>query len=293
VRVLFDRTGLVRSHLGSSRWKLLLAAGLVLSAPWAASQGVALPETAEVSGGTIRLSDLLPPTAPLALRQASAAIELGRSPQPGSVRVLEAAQIAQALTKQPGLLRQLTIPDRIVIRRLGWTVQREAIREAIRRFLGDRSDHRELPERALQSPGDITAREENPALEVAGIVRDVRGRGLECRFRCVQRALCPSFVARLLDPEPLSLDRSEVHSSTSSLTSWLPSPVAAKEAGPILAEAGKKAMLLLDDGKMSISLQVVCLERGRLLQNIRVLDASSHRVLQAEVVGPGKLHGSL
>jgi flagella basal body P-ring formation protein FlgA len=52
-------------------------------------------------------------------------------------------------------------------------------------------------------------------------------------------------------------------------------------------------MLLLDDGSMSISLQVICLERGRFLQKIRVLDASSHRVLQAEVVGAGKLHGNL
>jgi hypothetical protein len=232
--------------------------------------------------------------APPALQQASDAVELGRSPEPGSIRVLEQAQIAHALTKRPDLLRQLAIPDRILIRRLGWTIQREAIREAVVRFFYDKSDQRDLPESALQSPDNISAGEENPALEVAGILRDVRRQGFELRVRCRQRMLCSSFVVRVLDPQPSSSDGSAAfRSTTASFVSRRPSPAATKESGPVLAQAGKKAMLLLEDGRMSISLQVVCLERGRLSQKIRVLDANSHRVLQAEVVGAGKLHANL
>ncbi len=294
MRWFLDSPVLFRSRLGSLPWTLLLVARLVFSATCSASPVVTLRESAEVSGGTIQLSDLLPQGAPLAVRQGSDTVQLGRSPQPGSVRVLEAAQIAQALAKRPDLLSQLAIPERILIRGSGWTIQREAIREAVVRFLRDKSDHRDLPESALQSPDDITAREENPGLEVVGILRDVRGQGFELRLRCARRALCSSFVVHVLDPQPSSSDGSAAfHSTTGALASRLPPPVAAKEAGPVLAQAGKKAMLLLDDGRMSISLQVVCLERGKLWQKIRVLDAVSHRVLQAEVVGAGKLHASL
>ncbi len=293
MRSLGDSSRLASSQRSRFPWKVLLAAGFMFSAQWAASQTVALSEIVDVSGETIRLSELLPRSAPLALRRASEAIELGRSPQPGSVRALEATQIAQALIKQPDLLRHLAIPNRILIGRLGWTIQREAIHETIVRFFHDRSDHRELLDSVLQSPDDVTSREENPALEVAGILRDVRGQGFELRLRCAKRALCSSFVVRLLDPQASSLDWSAPPSSTRSPTSGRSLAVAAKETGPVLAEAGKKAMLLLDDGRMSISLQVVCLERGRLLQKIRVLDTSSHRVIQAEVVGAGKLHANL
>jgi hypothetical protein len=283
-----------RSCFRRSRWRLSLAAGLLFWTPWAGSQVVALRETTEVSGATIRLSELLPLSSPLALREASDAIELGRSPQPGSARALEAAQIARALIKRPDLLRQLAIPDRILVRRSGWMIQRGAIRDAVGRFLRAKSDYRDLSDSALQSPGDLAAREENPALEVTGILRDVRGQGSELRLRCVQRSLCSSFVVHLFDPQPSSPDWSgDLHSATHTLASRPPLPVAAKETGLVLAEAGRKAMLQLGDGQMSISLQVICLERGQLLQTIRVLDASSHRVLRAEVVGVGKLHASL
>jgi hypothetical protein len=290
VRSFVDHSG-----YSSSGWRLALRLVCWTLAFWAqaaASQVVALPETVEVSGATIPLAQLLPRHSSLALRQASVAIELGRSPQPGSFRVLEAGQIMQVLSQRPDLLRQLAIPDRILVRRSGWVVQRAAIRAAIGRFLPAKSDNRDFTDSTLQALDDIAAQAEDPALEVTGLTRDVRGRGFEFRLRCVPRALCSSFVAHLLDPEPGS---SGFGSSglTGAIASMSSLPSAAKATGPILAEAGKKAMLLLDDGSMSISLPVTCLERGRLSQKIRVLDASSHRILHAEVVGAGKVHASL
>jgi len=277
----------------SLQWQMVLISGLVLAAQCGAKPLVTLRELAQVSGGTVRLSDLLPAGAPAGMRLASEAVELCRSPQAGSVRVLEAAQIAQALAKQPDLLRQLAIPDRILVRRLGWTIPGAAIREAVGRFLGDQSA-RALPESALQSPGDMSARQENPALEVAGITRNVRGQGIELRLRCIQRSACSSFVVCVCQPRPWSADLLATRDLTAnSLASWHPAPIAARDAGPVLAQAGKRALLLLDSGGMSISLPVTCLQRGKLGQNIRVLDAGSHRILEAQVVGAGKLHASL
>jgi hypothetical protein len=290
VRSFVDHSG-----YRSSGWRLALRLVCWTLAFWAqaaASQVVALPETVEVNGGTIRLSALLPRNSPPALRQASDAMVLGRSPQPDSVRVLEAVQITHALITRPDLLRQLVIPNRILVRRSGSLVQRTAIRAAIGRFLRAKSDSRDFTDSTLQAPDDIAAQAENPALEVIGFTRDVRGRGFEFRLRCVPRALCSSFVAHLLDPEPGS---SGFGSSglMGAIASWSSFPSAANATGPVLAQAGKKAVLLLNGGSMSISLPVTCLERGRLSQKIRVLDVTSRRILQAEVVGAGKLHASL
>jgi hypothetical protein len=135
---------------------------------------------------------------------------------------------------------------------------------------------------------------QNPALEVSGIRRDIRGHGFELRLRCAQHAMCSSFVVQLLTSQPAIPDRPSPLDWVAGSLAFRRSPaVAVEDAAPILARAGKKALLRLDDGRMSISLQVVCLEQGRLAQRIRVLDVSSRRILHAEVVGAGQLHANL
>jgi hypothetical protein len=265
---------------------------LLFWASAAVCQTAVLRESADVQGTTIRLSDLLPVGASPGLQKASAAVEIGRSPQRGSVRIFETGQLAHALRRYPELLHQISIPDRVLVRRAAWIAQREAIRDAIGRFLQAKSDGSNLPDSVLQAPGDIAATQEDAVLQVVGMARDLRGDGSEFRLRCVPPAACRRFVAHVV----------EVEGASSSLLSALPprvdrasqeKPEAAKKTVPILAKAGSRATLLLESGNMSISLPVICLEPGALLQTIRVLDTGSHRVLRAEIVGAGKLHASL
>jgi hypothetical protein len=268
-----------RAYL-QSKWMLVL--GLALLQPVvarAAEPGavkpreIALREVVEVQEETIRLSHLLPSDAPIRLRQLAVAVELGRSPQPGSVRVLEASQIIDALHAWPELWHGFSIPDRVLIRRVGWTIQRTAVEAAILKFLG-RSGAAKLLDAKWQE-STITAREENPAVEVLGMRRALREKGYELRLRCVARAACNSFVVHLY-ANPDSFSVTHAQSSTPGATPWL-------------AQSGKKAMLRLEGDAMSIVLPVICLERGELGENIRVLDISRHRVLHAQIVGPGVL----
>jgi hypothetical protein len=67
----------------------------------------------------------------------------------------------------------------------------------------------------------------------------------------------------------------------------------ATTSGIVLAEKGKPATLILDDGSMRISVRVICLQPGVLNQRIRVFEAQSRRVFHAEVVGAGLLHSTL
>ena len=272
-----------------------MLAATILWRSSASSQLVALRESAEVKGAEIRLSELLPPGAPLALREASSAIEVGQSPQPGSVRTFQSGQLAHALGQSPDVLRQISIPDRVLVRRSGWVVQRAAIRSAIGGFFRAGSDGSSLPDSALQAPVDIAATERDPVVKVVEVARDLRGNGSEFRLRCVPRAVCSSFVAHVVEFEAPRPGRLNIlRALPDGMGPFHATPAAAAKATvPIVAKAGSRATLLLESANMSISLPVICLERGGLRQTIRVLDAASHRVLHAEIVGAGKLHGSL
>ena len=261
----------------------LVAPGLLLCSPCPALQAVSLVTLAEVRQNTIRLSDLLPPEAGQALRQASAAIELGRSPQAGSLRVLEAAQIAGRLAAAPDLLRQLAIPDRIVIRRTGFRIPREAIRQAISGTLRAEGNDADLAESVLQWSGEVTSSEENPALQIESMHLDPRRQALEVRLHCVQRTSCGSFLAYLRPRQPLLADWKEKSAAQRSGVAKQPA------SGEVLAQPGKRATLVLADGAMRISVPVICLERGALGQQVRVLDTANHRVFTAEVQRAGIL----
>jgi flagella basal body P-ring formation protein FlgA len=52
-------------------------------------------------------------------------------------------------------------------------------------------------------------------------------------------------------------------------------------------------MLILNDVGMRISMQVICLDRGALSQQVRAIDAHSHRMFQARVIGAALLEAQL
>ena len=110
----------------------------------ALSRPTVLRSTVEVTSGVLTLSDLLPDDAGARLRAAAGTIELGHAPQPGRQRVLESGQITRGLAARPALLRQLSVPARITVRRAGWPISRAAVEKAVARFL-PADDGREEP----------------------------------------------------------------------------------------------------------------------------------------------------
>jgi hypothetical protein len=254
---------------------------------------VVLRETVDVNRETIRLSDLLPEHAEAAVKDKSNEIELGRAPEPGSLRVFEAAQIAARLANQPVLLNRLAIPSRIVIQRSGWPIASENVRNTIASFLQQQGlKYGELPDSAVLRFAGVGSRQQAPTLEVAAATWDDRQQALEFRLHCVDRTLCGSFLVRANMAPALAATwraklRPEMSGNRPRQTAGAPN------LGAALAEAGKPATLILDGANLRISVQVICLDRGVLNQQIRVFDAKNRRVFRAEVVGARLLHAIL
>jgi hypothetical protein len=256
---------------------------------------VRLRDAVEVNSSRVWLSDLLPYDAPSALRKAAAAIDLCPAPRPGSARVLDASQVTDRLARRPEVLRQLAIPSRITLRNLGWPMAEATVRAAIAKYLSQRGQPRDLPDGAtLEWLRPLAANQEHPGLEVTGFDWDHRQQSLQVRLRCGARASCGSFVVHVVLPPELSDKWRDQLGLGRTRSSAEASPTATANGDDSeLAEKGKPATLILDDGTMRISLRVICLQGGALNQQIRVVEAKSQRVFHAEVVGAGLLHAAL
>jgi hypothetical protein len=135
---------------------------------------------------------------------------------------------------------------------------------------------------------------ESPTLQVIGMEWDNRRESLQVRLRCSTRASCGSFLVHVVLPAPRAREwRNRLGSGAGLMPPPAGQPGATTAPGAALAERGKAATLVLDDGNMRISVRVICLQAGVLNQQIRVLDAKSRHVFHAEVVGPGLLHAAL
>jgi hypothetical protein len=283
----------------------LVAMGVLLAAissGWcASSEGanrneptIRLLDAVEVRGNRVWLSDLLPIDAPAAIRKTSATIELCQAPEPGSTRILDAALIAGKLVGQSDILRQLSIPPRITVRNSGWPIAASTVRIAISQFLHEQRWVRDLPDGArIESLQPSSATEETPALRVMSLDWDSRQQSVQVRLRCSVRASCSSFLVHLVLPAPLSEEWHTQLRLGSDLNSQPNGRAADNRSGAVLAEKGKLATLVLENGGMRISVRVICLQPGVLNQQIRVFDAKSRHVFHAEVVGANLLHATL
>jgi hypothetical protein len=267
VKVFFLRLGL----LG---FGFLLAGTMASASEESPSHVVLLRDSVEVSHEVIQLADLLPASVPADLWKACAIIELGRAPQPGSLRVLDRGEVAQRLAAEPALLRRLQLPPRITVLRSGTLVRRKVIAQTILSFLRTRNwKESDLPDvDALRWSGGVTTREEDPTLEVTRAVWDDRRQALAVRLRCLDRSLCASF---LVDAPAKRLDSDGEKSLTSQASFTKRLRVATESRshiapGPSLTQAGRHVSLILEGEALRISLPVVCLERGALGQQIRV-----------------------
>jgi len=259
---------------------LMFAAGcLVLASLREARSAVRLQSEIEVRDEVMRLSDFLP-GAEAALRERSHRIELGKSPLPGSMRILQGAQIAARLAVESEILRQIEIPERLTVRRATFPIARERVRMAIEETLRAGGKEAKLQDQDLRWSGGV-ASEEDPALQVEEMRIDQARQILAVRLRCRQRELCGSFLAAVeVTAAPPAGGRGRVE------------PRAERETGAggrPLTRAGQASMLILSGGGVRLTIAVTCLQAGFAGQQVRVMDTTHHRVLMAEVHADGSL----
>lgn len=265
----------------------MLAMGRCFAAP----PTIPLKATVEVTTGTVCLGDLLPQDITPDVPDLARNIELGHSPQPGNSRVIAGRQIEDAMAGTP-LRGRVEVPRQVLVQRTGWSVSSEMVLGTLKRTLaGQGRSAAGLPDAALwQWPMPVVAAAQDPVLELRGMKWDRRTSALEVRMRCAEVSACGSFLVRAPMSRP---DFDAVASSSFPLQA--PAHLARSQsraratAGPVLAQAGRPATLLLEGDGMRIKLQVVCLDRGRLGQTVRARDSVGRKVYVAEVAGPGLL----
>lgn len=275
---------------------LLLATGLA-GAPQDRAASVWLRSRVAVTGGILKLSDLLPPDAGATLRAAAAEIDLGHTPQPGRLRVLEGEQVWRRLTGNRILWRDLSVPESITIERTGWPISRAAVEKAVASFLRSPEGTLDpLPDiAALQWDGEVRAAVPDAAVEVIAVRWDIRRNAFAVWLRCVEASFCGSFLVHVprLRPDQAETLAHSPRLLPHSLAHLHPMSVAPSshrgEPGVSLAQAGKPAQLIFDGEGFRISLPVVCLQRGTLGQKIQAMDFANHRIVWATVVGAGQL----
>ncbi|MGO9646879.1 MAG: flagella basal body P-ring formation protein FlgA [Terriglobales bacterium] len=261
-------------------WTLLAA--LALSSEYGAAQTAVLLRVASVSRGTIRLSDLLPPETSIKMRQASEQIELGATPQCHTIRYFEPSDIEKRTSSWP-VLQGLSVSGPVSVQRACFPIRREAVQQAISEFA--RQKDAALAELPLHWSEVIYASQQNPALEVEQALPDPVRPALQIRLRCVQRAVCPSFLVSV--PTALRLHRL----STSPISAAETAPQ--KTNGDMLVKSGQRVMLVFDDPPLRMQLLVTCLQSGILGEQVRAMDPVTRRVFRAEVTGAGTLMAHL
>jgi hypothetical protein len=263
----------------------------MLPAHCSAEPRIILRDEVTVTGSRISLVDLLPADSPARLQQIAAAVSFGGAPLSGSTRVVLQKEVQSRLTESGVPLEQFQIPPQIVLHRGGFSVSPENVRGSILRFLQEKGwPGTGLPDKfSAQLAAGTTAAEPDPELEVTGMDWDERAHRLQIRLRCRTRASCASFLVEAPVQGPMvHIWQERLRGQRRSLQGHAQS-APKNVVGPILVQAGKSAMLTMESAGMRIVLPVVCLQRGGLAQRINVRDPETRKILQAEVVGVGRL----
>lgn len=233
-----------------------------------ADHGVArivLLRSAEIPGGRIRMSDLLPANAPEAMRSAAAGVELGNAPQLGSPRTFERAEIEVALRRSLELQGKLGIPDRITVKRAGRYLAPADVLGAVQQALSGTDFRLNLQ--------DIDV----PLVAVSGGPAMVRVQhfGFDSQQKLMQFWLSVSGMKL-----PVI--------ATARIRSEVPAIVPRVPVRPVLlVKPGDRVTMIVEGTGYRLSVPVQCLGPGARGQVIRVLDRHSPRIYRAKVIGTG------
>jgi flagellar basal body P-ring formation protein FlgA len=296
----------------------LLFAGLA----WALAAGAhaaTLRTATMLHAPVVRLSDLFDDAG------ANANRVLGTAPGPGGSIVVEAAQLG-AIARQFGVdWRPASSADRAVLERAGRLLPREDVLKAAKAALITAGAS---PECQVELPGFISPMvpaEASPQSVATNLDYDagsgrfsavltVTGDGMEpinlrVAGQVIDTIALPVAVARLASGTvireddvrmarvPVAMVHSEVlHATTEAVGMQLRHAVFAGQPfsvadvmRPALVQRGSDVQIELQSPGISLLAQGVAMESGATGERIRVLNPSSHAVLAAEVIGPGRV----
>jgi hypothetical protein len=288
----------------------LVASTLVLAASPSAGAPVALLSEVDLRTSSVRLSDLLPASAPASLRTASAAVPLGRAPVAGSVRRMTHEEIEHALLDQPQILAGISVPVEIIIRRVHRQLSREEVATAISAALG-RENAVDPTALNLQLSTLVTC--DDPGLEVTGIEFDALRQVTRFRlWTAKEPENLPFYVtipgrwmgSKGKPQTPAATEARALPDSGEQAAAYVhPKPVypatsisGAKSSpkGPeMIVKAGVATRLVIEGPDYRLTSTVIPLQPGALGQQISVRDPLTHKISSAQVAGPGLLKGTL
>ena len=232
-----------------------------------------LASDAVVQEEVIRLSDLLPTNVNGSLRVIAEKVSLGRAPEPGSVRVFTLEELRKAID---GRL-DAEIPAQVTVRRTGWPISPERIRDAAQ-VLRPQVDWSQ----AHIVPSALAIRVPDAKLRASEIRPGRNPRALMVRLLCRDRTLCAPFWAEAIFDEPVNV----LHSPNTL-------SVQPEQARPPLVRPGRSAMLVSDDNGLRITMRVMPLKRAGLGESVQVFDPFTRRTFLAQVQGTDLLQSDM
>jgi hypothetical protein len=245
-----------------------------------------------VQDASVTLRDLLPPDAGPQLKLAAEKVCLGRAPEPGSLRVFTESNLTNAITESAGLggeFAGITLPEQVVVRRVGWPIDIEAVqRTVMRSALAAKFNFSQMH---IMLPADLTTARSSPQFEVTAITPTPDHLGLFARFRCCERAACGSFLAEIVFSAPgiVGKWRGPRLGIPASAFSFKQTIESATLSGPMLVQPGRLALLMIEGEGFRITQPVMPLKRARLGEFVRVSDPKTRRSWLAQVAGSGQL----
>lgn len=297
----------------------LVLAGLLVPAAFAGAHAASLRAATMLHAPVVRLSDLFEDAGPNANRV------LGTAPGPGGSIVVEAAQLG-AIARQFGVDWQPASPaERTVLERAGRLLPRDGVLKALKAALIAAGASSECE---IELPGFIppmVPAEAGPqplATELdydAGsgrfsAVLSVTGDGMEpinlrVTGQVTDTIALPVAVARLpagtvvraddvrMARVPVAMVHSEVlHTPGEAVGLQLRHPIVAGQPfavadvmRPSLVQRGANVEMRLQSPGISLRAQGVAMDSGATGERIRVLNPSSRAVVEAEVIGPGRV----
>src|SRR5579864_34235 len=223
----------------------------------------------------MRLSDLFPPDVNPTLRLAAEKILLGRSPEPGSFRILTLAELQDSI----GDKAVVNIPPQVIVRRAGWPVSPDSIRSAAQ---GLRPSI-DWARAEVVFPPEVATSIPSAPLRASELRTGRNPRTLMLRVECSNRHDCAPFWAEMKFPEAVERPIQ---------TKLEPAQVELQGA-TALVRPGRPAFLLFAENGLRISMRVLPLKRGTLGETVKVLDPATHRTFLEQVRGTDLLQSEL
>jgi flagella basal body P-ring formation protein FlgA len=283
------------------------------------AHGATLRTLTTLSAPTVRLSDLFDDAGP------NAALVLGPGPVPGARIVVEAPQLA-AIARQFGVdWHPASSADHAVLDRPGRPLAREDVIAALRAALTGAGAPADAD---IQLPGftaPLVAPEAHPQTVVEQLAYDADSGRFTGMLEVVGKGM-PSVAMRLagsltamievpvpfhnlpagsvIDPDDLHIARvradlakGEVLASAAQavglaakheLNAGQPVPLSAL-VRPMAVHGGAPVAMELQEAGINLIAEGQALGSGSIGERIRVLNPSSHAVVEADVIGPGRV----